>query len=433
MHRNWGAIGRIKIGVKILALRVKHNPTTSEVFSFSLLLAGILMLPLNKVMATSFLMRSHRNTRKLRRQIFIEGFLHKFGLFDGNIMDKMIPVKSRGQDVYPGRVFKIKEASNNEKGVLILTFNNTFTQLKANYDMGKILSDYYVVLEPSYSGYCNAEILQFLEYQGHKIIVEAADKTDYDFLTRMNGNLVPVDIGSANWVDDRTFKDLKLTKEYDCIMVAMWNEVKRHHLLFRAIKDISDPTYRVCLVGKRWGLTRHDIEAMANYYGIEGNIDIFENIPPDEVNILLNKSRVNLLLSLKEGGNKSVFEGFFANVPVIMLKNHIGINKNHINEHTGVFIDEKDLAKTLVWFRKEYARFRPRNWAMTNISPRISAAKLEARLKQIAHQENRPWTNPIVPKVNRPECQYYDESIRLTPLDFAKYRKTSIKGLGIKG
>ena len=72
----------------------------------------------------------------------------------------------------------------------------------------------------------------------------------------------------------------------------------------------------------------------------------------------LNQSRVNLLLSRQEGSNRSLFEGFFAGVPGLALRNNIGIPKGHFNSETGRLIGEGELAGALLDFREHWGGFR---------------------------------------------------------------------------
>jgi glycosyltransferase involved in cell wall biosynthesis len=207
-------------------------------------------------------------------------------------------------------------------------------------------------------------------------------------------------------------------------MVAAWNQVKRHHVLLKALREIGDPTYRVALVGYQWDLSREDIEAMADYYGVRENVVIFQDLDRPSVNEILNKSKVNLLLSLREGANKSIFEGFFADVPGIVLKNNLGVNKSYINAQTGRLIEEKELAATLQWFRSEYKRFHPRAWAEANISCRVTTRKLEEVLKEISRKLGEPWTRPLAVRIKLGYYQeYYDAAEGLEPVNMDKYRR----------
>lgn len=412
---------RIKTALRILQTRIKFSPATSEVFSSIARLAGFVSRASSPVKAANWYMQAHRTTRSVGRQIAIEKTLRNGNYFRSEIITQLLPREEVDSEFFPKRVIVLKEPSPGERGVIVISFD-VFGQLSINYRIDSILKDYFIVLEPSWSSYCTPEILQFINYLDTRVVVQAAEKLDYDFMNRLNANFIPVDIGASNWVDDRLFVDLKLPKEFDCIMVSHWGDLKRHYHLFEALNQIRDRSLRVCLIGEsRMGRTRADLLDLADYYGVRSQLSIFENIPSAEVNRLVNQSKVNILLSRKEGANRGIFEGFFANVPGIVLRSNRGVNKNYINEFTGKLIEENELASALVWFRDNYATLEPRKWALENISCHVSTKKIEECLKQAAASVGEPWTKSIVPKVNCPEFDYYDS--RLSAFDFAKYRK----------
>jgi glycosyltransferase involved in cell wall biosynthesis len=295
----------------------------------------------------------------------------------GNRLYRIAEIRSRGKDAaYAGQDDEAQvvvgrglgawagPVRGKEKGVLLMKYSDTAAKVMLRYDLNKIMQDYYLVIEPSFSGYCTAEVLSLMELKGTKSLIQCPHKTDYDFIMRAGRSLVPVETGSNSWVDDRVFTDLSLPKEYDCIMVALWGDIKRHYLLFEAMKKINDPSYRVCLIGGPWGRLQKDIEELAEYYGVRDRIDFFEKLPPAEVNRLLNKSKVNALLSLKEGANKAIVEGFFANVPALAMEENLAIGTSYINEFTGRLTSREKLAETLLWFCDNYTSFQHRKWAL---------------------------------------------------------------------
>ena len=171
----------------------------------------------------------------------------------------------------------------------------------------------------------------------------------------------------------------------------MWNDIKRHFLLFKAVQEMNDPSYRICLVGGPWGLVMDDIKDLAAYYNVSDNIEFFERIPPNQVNLLVNKSKVNVLLSLKEGGNKAIIEGLISgNVPAIILNEHIGVDLAWINNQTGIITNQENLKNALVDMRSNYKSFQPRKWAIDNISCHTSTVHLDAQLKEFAESKNEP-------------------------------------------
>ena len=105
---------------------------------------------------------------------------------------------------------------------------------------------------------------------------------------------------------------------------------------FQIARCYRDEDFRAALVFGTWGPCKQDVQRLIEFYGVAANVDLFEAISQTELSQLLNQSKVNVLLSLKEGGNRSTFEGFFSNTPCIVLRNHTGLNKERVNDHTGM-------------------------------------------------------------------------------------------------
>lgn len=419
---------RIRDIIKVRHLTIKHSAKTRESFSFLLLVAGILLLPVSRLLSALNLMRSHRNSSRIQRKLLIEKMLNFRHLLDPDVSDRLIPdFDPVLKKVSPQWMFKLKEHTTTEKGVLLIKFNDTFEKLRAEFDIARLLADYHIVLEPSCSGYCIPEILQFTRYRDSSIIVLASEPMDFDFLKRLNSNLIPIEIGSSDWINDKVFTDMALERKFDCVMVAMWNQVKRHQALLKVVAEIADPTFRVALAGAPWDMTVQDIRDLIAFYGIERNVEIFEGYRHPQINILYNQSKVQVLMSLREGSNNATCEGFFANLPGIVLKNNMGVNKNYINDRTGRLIEEKDLKDTLLYFRENYSNFRPRKWALENISCPVSTAKLEKKLKEIAFGRGERWETPIAVRVNNGSYPaYYEDGVELTPFEADKYCRGDI-------
>ena len=122
---------------------------------------------------------------------------------------------------------------------------------------------------------------------------------------------------------------------------------------------------------------------------------------------MLNQAKVNVLLSRQEGGNRGIFEGFFAGVPGLVLRGHIGVRTEHLVPQTGRLFELPALASELLYFRDHWEEFAPRPWALAHIAPEVSAARLNGVLRELALREGEPWTMDIVAKANRPGVGYY--------------------------
>ncbi|MEJ5250305.1 MAG: glycosyltransferase [Armatimonadota bacterium] len=322
------------------------------------------------------------------------------------------PVTEEGLRLLRCRSLVLKPAneSTGEKGVFLI--KGHFAEAIASFDIGRLLETYRLVLEPGSAGYAFAPILYFTGFPEHPVVVFAPYGGDRRFLEMLSSNLVAISLGASDWVNPNVFRPLPgVSKIYDAVMVAYWGRVKRHHVLFRAIRALRDKKFRVALVGFPWDEgTRTQVEQLASWYGVSEQVTFFERLPPEQVNLVLNQSKVNLLLSLKEGANRTLFEGMFADIPAILLQQNIGVNKEHIIDGvTGQLVSERDLPKALLWFREHYHEFRPRQWALRHISPEASTAKLNSLLKEIALERGEPWTRDIVAKTNCPDPMYYPD------------------------
>jgi len=417
---------KIRTAIYILKQSLRFSPLTLKLVSTFLLWLGILCLPISRCKAARYIMASHRNCFRDKGRKTREAILKRFNLFDDKIIMQLLPeIKETSDDIFRKCFITLKEKTDKEKGVILLKYLDTYVRLEKYYNVGKILSDYEIVLELSYYGSCRPEVLQFLRYLNNNVFVGLVEDIEIDFIKRLNANLIPVDFSSSTWVDDRVFvPSNNNSKIYDCIMVGTWDPVKRHHLLFKAISKINDPEFKAAIVGVAWGGTREKIEDMISYYGLKNRIDLFENASVPEVNNLINQSKVLILASLKEGGNKSIIESMIADTPVIVLSRHIGINHSWINKQTGMKARPENLHEALTHFRTEYANYSPRKWALENISCKISTAKLESAIKNSTASKGELWQNSLAVKVNRgPIAVYYDDDLKIQPFDLDKYLK----------
>jgi glycosyltransferase involved in cell wall biosynthesis len=326
---------------------------------------------------------------------------------------------SSGPDItrlFGSRLLVLKApASRREKGVLLVMFSETFRLLHSRINLERLLEDYTLVLEPSWSGYCGPDLLD-LARETDKILVLAAEEGDFAFLQRLNSNLIPVELGPCDWVDPRAAEPyLANPKDFDLVMNSMWASLKRHYVLFRMLAG-AKRRYKVALIGLPWlGKTRADIERLADFYGVADQLTILDQIPYEKVMDITCRSRVSLLLSLKEGSNRAIAESIFCNVPVVVLSNHVGGIKKNVVPQTGLLIDERNLGPAVTQLL--HNKTNPREWGMEHISCFKSSAKLNTILRDHALSEGRTWTQDIAWRSNSPESTYVcaSDAERLRP------------------
>jgi hypothetical protein len=298
---------------------------------------------------------------------------------------------------------------NGERGVLLVMYSELFKVLPEVFDMKNLLSDYRLVLETSWAGNCDEDIIFFKQYD-ESIFVFSPDKEDFDFLKRLDSNLIPLRMGSRDWVDPTLYDKYcshKPKKIFDIVMNAHWGWGKRHHILFKCLKRFF-PDVKVALIGFPWrNRYKKDILDLACYYGIENQLDIFEDVPYEDVIKITSQSKIGILLSLKEGSNRAIPECLFCNVPAIVLDRNIGGVKDIINPMTGAAVTERALASEINKMINNYHKLDPRSWALENISCFVTTNRLNECIKKHALSLGHPWTVDIAIKTNSPDPRYF--------------------------
>lgn len=303
------------------------------------------------------------------------------------------------------------DSSPIKKGVLVITFTETFQFFHSCIDVERLLRYFRIVLEPSWSGYCLPEIL-FWTRHSQPIVVQASEPRDRRFLETLGTGLIPISIGASDWIDHRIFRPLSLPKDYDVIYVANLSPIKRVHVYLRALKTLLSRgrSIRAALVLSSWGGGKSTFEQLLHLYDLGDRIDVFMNLKQPKLNELLNRSKVSVLLSKKEGSNRTLFESMFADVPVLLLRDNVGVNQDYINQHTGLLVSEEELPDAIERIGSMSPPLSPRSWAINNIAPEITTRKLQGLLDTQVPRDGIS-TAPLWIKVNSPEATYMDPTV----------------------
>ncbi len=297
-----------------------------------------------------------------------------------------------------------------EKGVIHVMFSDVITALPDRIDLDTLNTYFRLVLEPSWAGICDRGILQYTRAICTNIVM-APDASDYEFIERISTRLVPVTLGSCDWVDPCVAMPyLTSEKHFDIVMNAIWAPWKRHHVLFSAMRRMKRKP-KVALIGVEWGGGNTDrIARLARYYGVEDSITVFERIPYETVMDVVCSSRCCILLSLKEGANRALAESMFCDVPVLLLEEYVGGGQKNVVPETGMIVPERSLAESLDQLVSGDLAFSPRKWALENISCVVSTSNLNRKLREVAVQDGEVWTRNIAVRANSPESRYLDKA-----------------------
>jgi len=157
----------------------------------------------------------------------------------------------------------------------------------------------------------------------------------------------------------------------------------------------------------------NDVKKDAVKYGVLSCCQFFENIPHAEVARILRNSKVCAMLSKAEGANRAIYEALFSGVPIVVCRDNIGVNRAHVNEHTGAFASDEELDRVIERMIAGYAAYDTRTWALANTGYVNATRVVNDTLKRLALEAGEPWTQDICPKKNGPNLLYVSEEDRL--------------------
>jgi glycosyltransferase involved in cell wall biosynthesis len=293
------------------------------------------------------------------------------------------------------RILAIKSPRDGEKGALILDYSFVFSLFARNFDVDRIAERYHIVIEPSWSGSCDRDVLA-LAGRNFPVFVQDNEPRDIEFIERLRCNLIPIPIAANWWVDTRVFRPLPdVKRDADIFVNSAWARFKRHEAIFAALARLRRRGERLkaLLVGYSMDMTRADVLRLADEHGVSDQIEVFEGLLPDQVNEVLNRARVNLVWSRREGSNRAIIEGFAAGVPGILREGfNYGYRYPHINAATGTFATERNLPDTLLRVSRSTERFDPRGWVMQHMTPQLATREIDESIARHAAKVGEKWT-----------------------------------------
>ena len=314
------------------------------------------------------------------------------------------------------------------KGVMLITFTRTCAYYVQN-DLHRKLDPYFVfVLEPSWAGYADPDLLSFFN-ETTNCYLEATEIDDRVMLNALDPRGVALSFGAGNWVNDDIFEPIDTDKVYDSIYVANMNPAKRVYRYIDAIKNIvvtEDPNYKGILVCASWGSgSIEEIQEYVERLNLCGNIELSSALPQKEMIEKIAASKVSILLSLKEGSSRILFESMMLDVPVICLSQNTGVNKSYINEFTGLLVSDGLLESALVSMKRNWQQFSPRDWAIEYISPKATTDTLS---KFLDMKIGSACNTAIFEKVNMPEVQYRGYAMTTSEINRSVFDSLELEG-----
>ncbi|WP_127560818.1 glycosyltransferase [Saccharospirillum alexandrii] len=405
------------------SLFILHTKFALPVSQVLKLIAMLCLAIRKKRLGVTLLLKSARvssnasTTNRVRKIVEADKLLeHESSLLVGMLP----PLEGRGINDLSSRTLILKkpriiDGELIEKGVLIVKFTETFSAFYQLIDADELSTFFNIILEPSWVGYALPEILVWTRLRvDNKVVVLSGYERDFSFIEELKSNLVPSTIGPADWVNPETFVPSDSNdKEFDCIYVANFDSAKRVDRFLQAVVNVTklNDQFKPALVCASHGGNKKDILEIVKWAQSKSNLKFYSGMSQAELSRLVGSSKVNVLVSLREGANKGLAEGLWCDVPALLASECVCGNTRHINEDTGMIVSDSDLESALIRFSQSQQNFRPRKWVEANISPAMTSFKLSRMLEEMDRELALEWTKDLFVKTNSPELTYMDNSL----------------------
>jgi glycosyltransferase involved in cell wall biosynthesis len=285
-----------------------------------------------------------------------------------------------------------------EKGVLLLGMEMGWTALERAGRGTRLFEDYNLVILSSWSPPQLHDFARLVNLSSDPIYVGVSNRADDPTYELLAPTYTPIPLMACDWLDPAEFRPRpRAERDVDILMVAGYAAYKRHWLLFEALRGMRRDL-RVVLIGGPWeGRTIEHLKDEIRAFGVRQDIELPGMLPIHQVYEYLGRARASVIFSRREGACVAVAESFFSDTPVGMMRDaHVG-SRAYINATTGVLFDRRHLSGQFARFLEESRGFKPRAWAIENISCHRSSTRLNEILRQDARRRGRPWTRDIAP------------------------------------
>jgi len=179
-------------------------------------------------------------------------------------LDKSLVLKSPG--------------ANGEKGVVYLSFEYNWLRLVAHYELPKLLEEYLLVIASSSSPPDFTSHWALAHIGPDPVFLQISNLSDQKRHERLPHNIRPVPIMASDWINPVFYRPRPHPqREIDILVVAGWSRVKRHWLLFNALRKMRRDL-RVVLIGQdSEGRTADDVWREAKAFGVANQIELMRD------------------------------------------------------------------------------------------------------------------------------------------------------------
>jgi glycosyltransferase involved in cell wall biosynthesis len=377
--------------------------------------------------ALALLVRAARGCPNPAHRQWLEARLHERTAaldLDALDWDRLSASPTDCRDVPKALILK-PPVSAAEKGILYVTFEDQWLRLLRTGQARTIAERYDLLLGPTWSPPHHVALLVASRAWPGPLYTLLSNLDDAATMRRLADNLVPIPLLASSWVNPDAYRPyLGLPKEYDAVMVANFAPYKRHWLFFQMLRGLPR-RYRILILGVPLGSrTEQVLRDEARAFGVHDRFELRTRVTDAAVAETLCRARVSLIFSGQEGSCIAVAESLLADTPVGLFADARIGSKAFINANTGRLLTRRRMAAEVQDFIEASAAYRPRPWALANISCHHSHEVLNRHLRDESVRRGRPWTRDLLPfyqnalprylaaEDNRAMAPWYDDFAR---------------------
>jgi len=288
--------------------------------------------------------------------------------------------------------------SNEEKGLIVVSFENQLENLLNLKRVDSLLDRYYIVFIPSWTGLFSSQLFRLISVlNGRPLFLLPVHESERKLVKYLGENCHALPFNAASWVNSDFFHRSDLKRDIDCLIVANFATFKRHWLLFKALKGLPNSVSAVCVgvpLGQRDG---NSIRREAEEYGVLDRVIIVENPSQEDLRDYFQRAKVFCAMSYREGSYIAVAEALISGTPVIMFENaHVG-SKSFISSNVGALVSSvRELRTKIKFYLNLDCHDKIRNLAFKDISAQENVKKLNRMLSRWSEENGMKWSQNIV-------------------------------------
>jgi glycosyltransferase involved in cell wall biosynthesis len=282
-----------------------------------------------------------------------------------------------------------------ERGVLLVSFESEIEKLARSVSFPRLEASYQIVFVPTWQPFYAGSLFRFVRVARRPFFLMPSAARDAALCQELSPLCEALPFQSSSWVSS-SFGRAGAVRNIDLLMLANFSKYKRHWRLFEAVGSMPRET-RVVVAGRPLGgRTLGSLRAEAAAFGAEQRIEFVENPSDDEVEALLERTRVLFAPSHKEGSYIGVVEAMMAGAAVAMYDNAQIGSREYVNERTGFFLSpRRPLAPQLMACLAATPERDPAAWARANCSAEVNVERWNGIMRERSRRSGEPWTVEI--------------------------------------